>query len=369
MKRLAVLVVVLICAMILGYAVLKAEESGAASNIVDTASDIVYDKVFNRKPGTMPILPSYTISDYKELYQHPAIPEEVPEKYHKYLRDNNLYATAITFKDDTVYICKDLRYGKGQHILYTTVDESGLTLNHSWADSIRKAMNEAGKDYKCIKKEKIASGLTMYVFDVTELRGKATKPRVFNDKPGGEGMLRYMSLRDDKGTELWNRAYDDRDVKNLSERLRINDDRFILTAKKLADGKYMLVERYDSGVLYVDATESPKVVECYSMNCATTQLIGAGRFIYPKEGSILTDNVVRLKYDDGVIRHVRVRQSTKDVIQNLIARDEMNCPLLWINKDLVSKNKELMKEGITPYEEQIKAHDFNKVRAIEPAVY
>ncbi|MBR4749682.1 MAG: hypothetical protein IK083_08975, partial [Abditibacteriota bacterium] len=69
-------------------------------------------------------------------------------------------------------------------------------------------------------------------------------------------------------------------------------------------------------------------------------------------------------YDDGVIRHVRVRQSTKDVIQNLIARDEMNCPLLWINKDLTGDNKQYVS-----FEERIKTHDFNKVRAIEPVVY
>ena len=119
--RLVVLVIILICVMILGYAVLKAEESGAAADIVDAASDVAYDKVFTRKPGTMPVLPSYKISDFKELYQHPAIPGEVPEKYHAYLKDNNLYTNEIHISPNEVYICKALRFGRGEHILYTSV--------------------------------------------------------------------------------------------------------------------------------------------------------------------------------------------------------------------------------------------------------
>ena len=50
MKKLFILIAILAGILLLGYAVLMAEDSGVASDLVDTASDIVYEKVFKKWP-------------------------------------------------------------------------------------------------------------------------------------------------------------------------------------------------------------------------------------------------------------------------------------------------------------------------------
>ena len=292
-----VLIIVIILVLLLGFVALRAEEDGDVFGF------------FDRKPGTMPILPSYKISSFKELYQHPAIPAEVPEKYHKYLGDNNLYTNEIHISPYDVFISKSLRFGKGQHILYTSVSYNSF---YAFAGNMRKAMEASGKDFKPEEVWEMSADTKMYIYDLTELRDK-TSPLM-----GSDSRIKLMSLRDKEDKTIWEYAYED--IYRKKGLHGIYDNKRILDVQKMDDGRYMLLMRYDdyANVLYVDTSMEPRVTEAYRVYGLVTILFNAGKYIYPSEGKIINDNTVKVSYEDGKTKTFKVRYSTEQVIANLI---------------------------------------------------
>ncbi|MBR4748876.1 MAG: hypothetical protein IK083_04805 [Abditibacteriota bacterium] len=309
MKRPIILIVILVGVLLLAFAVLNAEESGTSSGIVDAASDMVYDKVFNRQPGTMPILPSFKITSYKELYQHPAIPAEVPEKYHKYLGDNNLYTNEIHISPYDVCVYKTLRFGKGQHILYTSVINDSY---YPFVGSMKKAREASGKEYEPEEVWDMPADTKMYIYDLTELRNKKS-PLM-----GSESRIKFMSLRDSDDRVIWEYAYED--IYRKQGLNHIYDNKRILDVKKLDSGIYMLLMKYDewANVLYVDTTMEPRVTEAYTVHDMVTVSMNLDVYKYPSEGEILNDNTVWVRYENGKSKRFKVRYSTEHVIANLI---------------------------------------------------
>ncbi len=298
MKKI-ILVIAIIAVVFCGIASLRAEEDGDIFGF------------FNRQPGTMPILPSYKISSYKELYQHPQIPGEVPEKYHKYLADNNLYTNEIHDGPYDVFIYKTLRFGKGQHILYTSIkNDSGP--NYAFADNMRKAMDGSGKKFKPEEIWDMPADTKMYIYDITELRDKNSL------LTGTESRIKFMSLRDKEEKIIWEYAYED--IFRKQGLRKVYDNKRILDIKRIEDGRYMLLMKYDdwANVLYVDTTMEPRVTEAYTVKDLAVVADNSGIYVYPKEGRILDDNFIWASYDDGKTKRCRVRYSTAQVIKNLI---------------------------------------------------
>ncbi|MBP5273464.1 MAG: hypothetical protein ILO36_00815 [Abditibacteriota bacterium] len=305
MKRPVVLMIVLAAALLFGFAVLFANENGSVS-------DALNDKAFTRQPGTAPLLPSFKITSYKELYQHPQIPAEVPEKYHKYLGDNNLYTNEIHMTPYETEIIKSLRFGKGEHILYTSCGKG-----NRYTDKIKKAWEDSGKDIKPCKVQDMPGNTKLYTYDLTELRSKDS---IF---AGTDSRLLFTSLRNDDGAVIWEYAVEDANLKTLHNRAFYCEE--ILDVKDLGGGEYMLFFRYDNfnNVKYVYTSEEPRVIVTYTVPSAVTA-INAGIYSFPEEGKILSDNSVEARYDDGKARRFKVRHTTEEVIANLIKSGGQN---------------------------------------------
>ena len=91
----------------------------------------------------------------------------------------------------------------------------------------------------------------------------------------------------------------------------------VLDVKKISDNTYMVLYQQVPVIEYVHVGLPKIVVEVHFL---PTSLFGSQNIPKPKPkiGSILTDNIIRLEYDSGLIEYWKVRLTKEDIEKNIV---------------------------------------------------
>ena len=106
----------------------------------------------------------------------------------------------------------------------------------------------------------------------------------------------------------------------------------VLDIKKISDNIYMILPQEPTSIEYAHVGKSKIMTEMYLMSLRFRTI--NFNFPTPTNGSILTDNIIRLEYDDGAIEHWKVRFTKEDIEKNITTYKNHNYEvrkLIWWN--------------------------------------
>ena len=204
---------------------------------------------------------------------------EIKKEWRPYLYNSDLYDISLElYPDNRLLISKSIKI---QEIKYTH-----FLITYNTSDVLYKIsdkMDDVISSLKLIKTGDINNRFNIYLYDVS--------------KYGGNDLI----LVGDKDKIIWK-----------------NSDNLLTDVKELSQNEYIIHSMCT--IDYIHVLDNYQIIERYSLPFGYINSNHTGiRDPYPVSGTILTDNIIRLEYEDGAVEHWKVRLSKEDVGKNIEA--------------------------------------------------
>ena len=214
------------------------------------------------------------------------LPQDISDTLLKYFEDSNIRSSVYKYSHK-IDILKSQTYDSNKKEL----KDVDIKISYEKTDKYPVDI----LNYKVDEKFLIQENKNTSIYDV---------PLYETEK---NGMLKLLLLTDERGKIIWDTTYETKPTLGIPKKL--------LDVVKINDNKYMLI--YIAQVVfyitYINLDYNIPIIESYQLLFPVAGGFGVD---LPYSTKILTDNIIRLEYNDGSIEHWKVRMSPKDYEEN-----------------------------------------------------